>query len=352
MYVFFAALAIAVCVTIKYNGAVLCLPLAMAVIYRSLREKKPIEILRLGMFSVLLVIAGIIVIAPNLFLDYKTVIASVLREARPNHLGADGLSFFGNLRFYLFDFANAFGIVTLGLMLWGLGCLLRERDEGSLCLLVGLIFWACMSVLKLHWSRWGIPIYPFYLILVGIALADISQKANTLPKAAKWIRTAVSAFTLMLLINVFLFGLSDTKSLMVPDSRNLALRDFQELGITADNSISEGYTPFDPAGYMDKTEAFSLKNGKIDVVEVYADKEYFIKSDSFSVRYGAEPERYADKNAVYAAIAERYPVVYRLEPNGNRRTSRWIVQNIVDCLNYLCSDVTCGGSTITVYKLK
>ena len=87
-------------------------------------------------------------------------------------------------------------------------------------------------------------------------------------------------------------------------------------------------------------------------VSVYADKEYFIKSDSFSVRYGAEPERYADKNAVYAAIAERYPVVYRLEPNGNRRTSRWIVQNIVDCLNYLCSDVTCGGSTITVYKLK
>ena len=406
-YVFFAALLIAVCVTIKYNGAILCLPLALAIIYRSLRDKMPSEILRLGIISVLLVIAGIFVIAPNLFLDYQTVIASVIREARPNHLGADGLSFLGNLRFYLLDFADSFGIVTIGLMLWGLICLLRERDEGSLCLLVGFLYWICMSILKLHWSRWGIPIYPFYLILTGIALADISQRAReplnkssaaeeriffarssaskagntssiplllmlrpvkkslaltscrfnqrfprSLHKGAKWLSAAVSLFTVALLTNVFLLGLSDTKALTVPDSRNLALRDFRQMGITAENSLYEGYTPFDPAGYLDKTDAFSLTAGKIKVAAEYAKKEYFIMSDSFSGRYAAEPERYAEENGIYAAIAEQYPVVYRLEPDGNRRTSKWIVRNIADCLDYLCRAVTCGGSPITVYRLR
>ena len=242
--------------------------------------------------------------------------------------------------------------MTIGLMLWGLICLLRERDEGSLCLLVGFLYWICMSILKLHWSRWGIPIYPFYLILTGIALADISQRAKSLHRGAKWLCAAFSLFTVVLLTNVFLLGLSDTKALTVPDIRNLALRDFQQMGITAENSLYEGYTPFDPAGYLDKTDAFSLTAGKIKVAAEYAKKEYFIMSDSFSGRYAVEPERYAEENGIYAAIAEQYPVVYRLEPDGNRRTSKWIVRDIVDCLDYLCRAVTCGGSPITVYRLK
>lgn len=95
-YIYFAAAVIGVCITIKYNGAILCLPLALAVIYRSVREKCGRDILRLGILSVLLVVGTVFVIAPNLFLDYKVVIANILREARPNHLGADGLSFSGN----------------------------------------------------------------------------------------------------------------------------------------------------------------------------------------------------------------------------------------------------------------
>lgn len=121
-YIYFAAAVIGVCITIKYNGAILCLPLALAVIYRSVREKCGRDILRLGILSVLLVVGTVFVIAPNLFLDYKVVIANILREARPNHLGADGLSFSGNLKFYLLDISEAFGILTPPLALWG-GCL-------------------------------------------------------------------------------------------------------------------------------------------------------------------------------------------------------------------------------------
>ena len=84
----------------------------------------------------------------------------------------------------------------------------------------------------------------------------------------------------------------------------------------------------------------------------YADKTYFVMSDSFSGRCAAEPERYAQKNAIYAAIAQRYPVVYTRGPDGNRSSSKWILPNILDCLDYLAAKVTCSGSPITVYKLR
>ncbi len=351
-YIYFGALIIGICVTIKYNGAILCLPLALAVVYRSLRNKKPVDILRLGAFSVLLVVCAVFLIAPNLFLDYQAVISNVLREARPEHLGADGLSFTGNLRFYLTDFLHAFGMETWVLLLWGLVCVLRMKDKGLLCLLTGAIYWGCMSVLKLHWSRWGIPVYPFFMLLIGIGLGDLYSRARAMPKGGKAVSAVVLVFTAGVLVNSFVFGLSDTKHLTVPDSRQLALRDFEALGITAENSIYEGYTPFDPAGYTDKTDAFCLTDGEITVAPEYADKTYFVMSDSFSGRYAAEPERYAQKNAIYASIAEHYPVVYTRGPDGNRSSSKWILPNILDCLDYLTARVTCSGSPITVYKLQ
>ena len=351
-FIYWAAVVIGICITIKYNGAILCLPLALAVIYRSVRERRFKDILQLGVGSVLLVIGTMLVIAPNLFLDYKVVFANIVREARPNHLGADGLSFSGNLKFYLLDIADAFGIVTLPLALWGAVCILRERKQGSLCLLTGLIYWICMSVLKLHWSRWGIPMYPFYLILVGVALADLAQRASALTKGRRVASGVVAAFTLALLCNAFLYGLCDTKALLVPDSRTLALSDFERMGITAENSIYEGYTPFDPAGYLDKTDAFRETENGIEPTQDNEGKAYFIMSDSFYGRYLAEPQRYADKIAVYKSIARKYPVMYKLAPNGDRKASKWILSNILDCLDYLRQHITCGGSTITVYALR
>lgn len=149
-----------------------------------------------------------------------------------------------------------------------------------------------------------------------------------------------------------MLGACDTKALLVPDSRALALSDFAQMGITAENSVYEGYTPFDPAGYLDKTDAFRQTEAGIEPTQENSQKAYFIMSDSFYIRYRSEPERYADKIAVYEAVAEKYPVVYKLEPNGNRRVSKWILRDILDCLDYLHQNVTCGGSAITVYALR
>lgn len=74
------------------------------------------------------------------------------------------------------------------------------------------------------------------MLLIGIGLGDLYRRARAMPKGGKAV-LVVLVFTAGVLANSFVFGLSDTKHLTVPDSRQLALRDFEALGITAENSI-------------------------------------------------------------------------------------------------------------------
>ena len=69
--------------------------------------------------SACVVLATVFVIAPNIGADVSSVAASLVKEARPAHLGADGLGFGGNLLFYSKTcFAN-YGIVVTMLSLIG-----------------------------------------------------------------------------------------------------------------------------------------------------------------------------------------------------------------------------------------
>lgn len=340
---------IGLCVTVKYNGAILCLPLALGVIYRALRvDKRPWDILKYGILSALLAGIAVAVIGPNLILEYRTVLANVIREARPNHLGADGLSFWGNAGFYLMDIADAVGRISLLFAGIGLGNLLWQRRRDSLCLAVGAIFWVCISVLKLHWSRWGLPAYPFYLILTGVGLGQTVLWARN-----RWKPLGAAAMVLSCLLggNVLLSGLTETKALTVPDTRNRSLEAVSAMGITPENTLYEGYTPFAPADYTDLSDAFEWADGEIRPKAEYAGKRYFMMSDSFYGRYRGDLERYGDKAAVYSAIEAQYPLVYRLVPDDDRSGSPWLSRNIPLSVRYLLGHSTCGGSTISVFDL-
>ena len=346
--VWLAAGIIGICVTIKYNGAILCLPIALAVIYRkTVTEKRPVEIFSMGIVSAALVCLTAFLIAPNLFIEYKTVIANVLREARPNHLGADGLSLFGNMRYYFLEIASECGYISILFGLLGLFFVLRDREKGLLCFLVGGIYWFCMSVLKLHWSRWGIPMYPFYLILVGSGVAGLLEISKG-KKAAQWLVGLAAA---AMLGNMFLSGLAETTSLTVPDSRYLALEQLEELGITEENTLSEGYTPFDPAGYQDRTQSFFWEDGQLRVEAAFREKTYFVMSDSFQRRFRAEPERYGQQLEIYDGIGQQFPLVYQLIPDDTRESSPFVLKNIAHALRYMGKHVTCSGNPITVYSL-
>ena len=96
-YLLLCVITTGIAVTIKYPAAILCVVIAIMVIHRCVLDRQYGRIFGYGIMSILLLLAVMFVIAPNLFLDFQNVYETLMFEARPNHLGADGLGWFGNL---------------------------------------------------------------------------------------------------------------------------------------------------------------------------------------------------------------------------------------------------------------
>lgn len=113
-YLFLCIIVIGIGITIKYPAAILCLPLAVMVIYRAcFVDNRPLDIIKYGLTGIGIIFLAIFILAPNLITDINSVYVNFIEEARPNHLGADGLGFGGNLIFYLQCIISNIGTVTI-----------------------------------------------------------------------------------------------------------------------------------------------------------------------------------------------------------------------------------------------
>lgn len=344
-------------ITIKYPAAILCLPLAVMVICREgFIEKKPLNILKYGLISIGMIFITIFVLAPNLITDVSTVYQNFIEEARPHHLGHDGLGFLGNLKFYFTKIQSKLGRVSVIPFVLGLVFIaFDKRKRGYMSLLTGLIYWVCMSVLSLHWVRWGVPVYPFYVILVSAGIGGslqfirgfFSKKVSRLAAGA-----AAAFFAALLMLNGALSGVALARYSTLPDLRYVGLAWFAENGITEENSFYEGKTPFSPSTSIQQVASFKVKEDGVQVNIEYGTKRYFIMSSSFKDSYLAEPEKYADECAVYQGIDDTYPVVYRREADGNYEPENDLLKNILYAVRYLRGHQTATGSTLTVYDLQ
>ncbi len=244
-YALLSAVIIGIGITIKYTAAILCLPLALSVIYIHLSDKKPLKILNTGILSILIILSTVFFIAPNLFTEYQRTYETLIFEARPTHLGADGLGFWGNLKFYFDQLLQDQGILSLLFVLAaGINMFFRKGKQW-LSLLVGPIYWICISVLSLHWIRWGIPIYSFYIIASSIGVGSIleffghlkdknycASKAVTVGKSVLFCCTGL--WMTCLILSAVCFTVYRT----LPDVRNVALPYVNENGITANETLS------------------------------------------------------------------------------------------------------------------
>ena len=342
-------------ISIKYPAGILCLVIAAMVIYRCIREKTYGKIIRYGVLSVGLLLLTLFIIAPNLFTDFHSVYNTLVFEARPNHLGADGLGWFGNLRFYLN--AMILDLEPLALLgaVAGLICVLSKPSARTAVMLIAPVYLACISVLSLHWIQWGIPIYVFYDLLTAIGfsalLAWIQKRSRTqfLKKPAS---IASMVFIGVLGLNLFFSAAGLTKNKLVEDTRSVALRYCLENGVNTANSLFEGYTPLSPngaAGY--RYYAFHMTDGRAFVNEPYATKQYFITSGAYSGRFLAESEQYPDEAEIYRAIPDSFEEVYRVEGAGSYSRKKYAYENIPYTLRFLRERYPCTGATIYFYDL-
>ena len=342
-------------ISIKYPAAILCLLIAAMVICRCIRERTYGKIISYGFLSIVLLLATVFLIAPNLFTDFRSVYDTLVFEARPNHLGADGLGWFGNLRFYLNAMISDLEPLSLVGAAVGLIWVLRNHSSRTAALLIAPVYLACISVLSLHWIQWGIPVYVFYDLLTAIGMAALLgwiRRVDLSGSTKKLASVVLLSFVGVLGLNLLLSAAGLTKNKLAEDTRSVSLRYCLEHGVNTANSLFEGYTPLSPngaAGY--RYYAFHMADGKAYVNEPYATKQYFITSGAYSGRFLDASEQYPDEAEIYRAIPESFEEIYRVEGAGSYSRKRFAYENIPYTLCFLGEHYPCTGATIYFYDL-
>lgn len=282
-------------ITIKYPAAVLCIPLAFMVIYRAvIIESKPSVIVKLAFKSILFICLTVFIVAPNLYTDAGKVYTTLLREARFTHLGADGLGFSGNFLYYAKTAIVSLGWESVAMACIGIFSIIKSNLKQKYFLVTGVVFWICISILPLHWVRWGVPIYFFYNLTVAIGIGFVANyyvsdntKGSTVKKTGGVIFFSLaSLLSVLMLLNIFISGCAVTKSNLLTDTIISAKKYCDRNGITKNNTLYEIRTPLAPkSGFFNIiVRSFDLEKTGIKIKKEYMNKKYLMFSNSFRER--------------------------------------------------------------------
>lgn len=359
-WLYIASVLMGMCVSIKYPAAILGIYIAVIVTTQAFKKKDFKEIFRMGFICICIVLITLFIISPNLFTDFGSVVEALTREARNSHVGADGLDFWGNLKYYFDTISNSLGILSKGFFVLGMIYLVKHRRHQHMALSVSAIFWVCLSCLGLHWLRWGIPMYISYIIVVALGMVWLMKGVLVIPnrycKHAAGICVVVVVF--ISLCSILLSGLAITKYSLLPDTRVTSMQYCMENGISTNNSIYEGYTPlapdYGPGGLRDGATllpAFTIDGERIVLSEEYKDKEYLVYSSSFESRYINSAESYPEQAAFYKAIDANFELLYKLEGNNLGAGSPYEINNIVNNIKFLSKGKMITGNTIYIYDI-
>ena len=361
-YLYCCMVIIGIGITIKYPAALLALPFAYMFIIREFfcrdHEKNSFWIIpKYAFISIGVIFLTVFIIAPNLITNLEAVIKTLRMEARDFHVGADGLGFWGNLKFYFQYISADIGTISLIPFFIGLIRVLWKRQREYLILTIGFVYWICMSVLSLHWVRWGIPMFIFYNLICAIGLGTAFEIADSLSLRSKVFSSFGKAFMILfsalLIVNVGLAALAKVKYSTIPDTRFITLTEMPARGITAENSAYESYTPFAPngSGANAAIGSFHFTDSGLKIGIEHALKKYYISTDSYRNRYFADPEKYPDQVKLFNALDAEYDAVYTIIADGNFFVEGDVFKSIPKSVAYLKGKQTGIGVDMTVYDL-
>lgn len=340
-----------IAVTIKYPAALCCVYIAVVVIYKAYKERESmwINILKRGAASVAIVLVCMFVIAPNLFTDITQVVTTLKVEARNTHVGADGLGKAGNIFYYLQTICGSMGYISIVLFGAGVYNIWKKYKTMLIPLSMFVIYWLGLSMMALHWERWGIPMYLGYIYCMSVGIYEALEWGRGM---SKYVRVAVSAIIGIIACNVILSAVIITFFSVQTDTRTLALEYCEKNNITAENSIGESYTPFhESGGGILACDMFDSDNGRVILKDEYQNKDYLIISTSYLNRFLAEPTRYLNEIECYDSINKTYKLEKEFKSENNEHSS-WSLINIYDNLRYMATGKKVTGNDIYIYELQ
>ncbi len=348
-YLIYAVILAAISMLEKYSSLITTSAIILALLVQYINAKdlkvkaKIIGFSKDGLLMFGVFLLSLAVFGFSLVDNIPEVLASLKIETRSAHVGADGLGFFGNLKFYTELFKQLTNPFIWFMIPIGIYALIKQRSSNALIMLVGIINWIILSAFGLHWERWSLPmvISPLFFSATGI---DFLLEKIKQPLALKLLWKSVVVIGLgIYTIN----GLYYAVRTAWPDTRSLALQYTTDNGINPENSLFEGYTPFLPGNPLFIFGDFSGKE--------LVDKDYIILSSQNNARFYDESERYSKEVAYLESLKSKSSLVKEYKSNVDHLSLLGKVKMIWE---YLCwtkggsdSPPYVSGTHIEIYKI-
>ena len=174
----------------------------------------------------------------------------------------------------------------------------------------GIVFGMAISIMNLHWERWGLAIYitPIVFGAVGVrVIIDTLSQSST--KCKQILKTSIIAFTTVTVICISSDVWLDMIVKALPDTRYISTEAVKSLeDMTVDNSYVEMWSPLAPdLTYKTYTDAARKENAKYIMVASYNYDAKF-SSERFS------PEAYSEDCEWYRTVFQNGELVYQISP--------------------------------------
>lgn len=348
-YLLLCTLCLAIGITIKYNAAILVLPLALMVIYRTIVENRKIsDIIKYAFCIFLVIFIFVFITAPNLITNIRTVVSYFIFEASTDHLGIENLGFFGNLKYYVEVAFKYFGNISIVLFILGVINIIKNKNnEKRYSLIVGLLFYICMSILKLHWERWGVPMFAYYSIMCSVGVFELLSIISKYNK--KYIYLLAYVYIGILIINTTISGICYTKYCLIPRVVNYEDIYLRQNNIDYDDCISEGETSISIE--WSQIDNFDIADNKLIPNNEISLKKYYVMTNSFIDRFNNEPDKYANECKKYNLLDKQYERVFYMKADAEYVNESNIFKNIAKSYNFLKDDFKAKLGEISIYSL-
>lgn len=265
-------------------------------------------------------LAAFALTTPYFFLDWSTARHSLAVEDAPGVAHA-GFSPLGNLRWYLANsIPNAISWPVALLVIGGIVLVLARRRQASQLLLLATcaLFIGAISVSKLHWDRWPLPILPVAVLFASYAL--VATVSALQARVSRRVLGPAVAGGLAVVSVIPAQGVVDLNRRDSAPSTRVVARQWMQKHLPPGSTVVRELKTA-PLGGTDLRVTYHspLPIGGWTIDRYRIDGfQYLITGAGVSGPYTTQPEHYPREAAFYRELRRQGCLVHEFRPNSHR----------------------------------